>query len=160
MELIKSSARKSVDNLFNSSTTIYKIPEYQRDYKWTKDEAEQFLEDFINGDKFEPQYLGVLVTDSSKETTDAFDVLEIIDGQQRLTTLFLIFLIIRKYAKEIGNDSLVQSIEQKLVSHDDLERIYRLKTHDYLKDIFEDSFNYKNITSPKKPKKNKYKDSL
>ncbi len=143
MELIKSSSRRNVDNLFNSSTEIYKIPDYQRDYKWTTDEAEQFLEDFSNADFFEPQYLGVIVTNSSQTKYRTFDEIEVIDGQQRLTTLFLIFLAIRKFAKDNNNDSLVITLDQKLISHEELHQIYKIKTHKYLQDFFDAAFNYK-----------------
>src|SRR5574343_1404093 len=100
MELIKNSSKKTVDNLFNSTTLIYKIPDYQRDYKWSEGEALQFLEDFSDGGKISPQYFGVLVTENSKDKSnyENIDEIDIIDGQQRMTTIFLLFLAIREKA--------------------------------------------------------------
>ncbi len=72
-------------NIFKA--TEYIIPIYQRNYAWGKDEIEQLLDD-INDvpDNFTGKYyLGSLIV--NRIDTDVF---EVIDGQQRLTTLFLL----------------------------------------------------------------------
>jgi hypothetical protein len=68
----------------------YRIPRFQRDYSWTEEEWEDLWLDII--DTFSPtgesnHYLGYVVLQSQDDRT--FDV---IDGQQRLTTLSLIIL--------------------------------------------------------------------
>lgn len=68
----------------------YRIPRFQRDYSWTEDEWEDLWVDVLGTVKpgGEPaHYMGYLVLQSSDDKT--FDV---IDGQQRLTTLSLIVL--------------------------------------------------------------------
>jgi len=68
----------------------YRIPRFQRDYSWTEDEWEDLWADILGTIKLggEPaHYMGYLVLQSSDDKT--FDV---IDGQQRLTTLSLIVL--------------------------------------------------------------------
>ena len=66
------------------------IPEYQRPYRWTKDECETLWNDILgvfgDGSKVEEYFLGSIVTyeNDNKE-------LEIIDGQQRITTFTLLF---------------------------------------------------------------------
>jgi hypothetical protein len=68
----------------------YRIPRFQRDYSWTEDEWEDLWVDILGTIKTggEPaHYMGYLVLQSSDDKT--FDV---IDGQQRLTTLSLIVL--------------------------------------------------------------------
>lgn len=68
----------------------YRIPRFQRDYSWTEDEWEDLWADILGTIKpgGEPaHYMGYLVLQSSDDKT--FDV---IDGQQRLTTLSLIVL--------------------------------------------------------------------
>lgn len=68
----------------------YRIPRFQRDYSWTEDEWEDLWVDILGTIKSggEPaHYMGYLVLQSSDDKT--FDV---IDGQQRLTTLSLIVL--------------------------------------------------------------------
>jgi len=68
----------------------YRIPRFQRDYSWTDDEWEDLWTDIIGTiqEGGEPaHYMGYLVLQSQDEKS--FDV---IDGQQRLTTLTLIVL--------------------------------------------------------------------
>lgn len=66
----------------------YIVPIYQRSYAWEKDEIEQIIEDIIEAE--ENYYLGNLIVD--KVDSNVFSV---IDGQQRLTTLFLILAFIK-----------------------------------------------------------------
>ncbi|HBN05426.1 MAG TPA: DUF262 domain-containing protein, partial [Bacteroidales bacterium] len=66
----------------------YKIPIYQRNYAWEEKQIQQLIDDIYtsNGTYF----LGNLIV-NQKEA----DVYEVIDGQQRLTTLYLL----EKYLK-------------------------------------------------------------
>lgn len=63
----------------------YIIPIYQRSYAWEKDQIEQLITDIYDSKDTEKYYLGSLIVD--KEDNHLFSV---IDGQQRLTTLFLL----------------------------------------------------------------------
>ena len=66
------------------------IPEYQRPYRWTKDECETLWNDILgvfgDGSNVEEYFLGSIVTYKNDNGG-----LEIIDGQQRITTLTLLF---------------------------------------------------------------------
>lgn len=71
---------------------IFEIPPYQRPYSWTTDEAGELLDDLLDvldgGDPKEadPYFLGSIVLAKERDDPDA----EVIDGQQRLTTLTLL----------------------------------------------------------------------
>ncbi len=70
----------------------YRIPRFQRDYSWTDDEWEDLWLDILGTIKEDGEpahYMGYLVLQSEDDKT--FDV---IDGQQRLTTLSLIALAV------------------------------------------------------------------
>lgn len=73
---------------------IYNVPRFQRDYSWTNEEWEDLwadIEDVVS-DQGEPaHYMGYLVLQSSD--TKHFDI---IDGQQRITTLSIFTLAILK----------------------------------------------------------------
>ena len=72
----------------------YQIPRFQRDYSWTSEEWEDLWSDIlgtIQEDGEPAHYMGYLVLQSQDEK--CFDV---IDGQQRLTTLSLIALAVLK----------------------------------------------------------------
>jgi hypothetical protein len=71
----------------------YEIPPYQRPYSWERENVQQFLEDVgeaykANDDEY---FIGSLIT-IEKERDRRYDV---VDGQQRLTTLNLIFSRLR-----------------------------------------------------------------
>ena len=84
----------------------YRIPRFQRDYSWTEDEWEDLWADILGTvrENGEPaHYMGYLVLQS--ENDKVFDV---IDGQQRLTTLSLIVLAVLKNLQalvEAGKDA-------------------------------------------------------
>lgn len=68
----------------------YRIPSFQRDYSWTADEWEDLWEDILElqEEGEEPaHYMGYLVLQSSNSKEH-----DVIDGQQRLTTLSIIIL--------------------------------------------------------------------
>ena len=68
----------------------YRVPSFQRDYSWNVDEWDDLWQDIegLFGEASEPaHYMGYLVLQS--EDNKAFDI---IDGQQRMTTLSLLML--------------------------------------------------------------------
>lgn len=82
----------------------YHIPRFQRDYSWTDEEWEDLWSDILGTiqEKGEPaHYMGYLVLQSQDEKT--FDV---IDGQQRLTTLSLIVLAVLKSLQQLVDDNV------------------------------------------------------
>ena len=74
------------------------IPEYQRPYRWTKNECETLWDDvkgvFGNGENIEEYFLGSIVTYKNDNGQ-----LEIIDGQQRITTFTLLFRAFYEHLK-------------------------------------------------------------
>lgn len=92
----------SLDKLFIKDIfqKWYRIPSYQRPYVWEKDQIFDLLDDITNAytrDKESEYFLGSLVL-QEKENRDYQDF-DILDGQQRLTTLFLITAVIRDLNK-------------------------------------------------------------
>ncbi|GBQ58879.1 DUF262 domain-containing protein [Komagataeibacter swingsii] len=70
------------------------IPSYQRPYVWQPEDVRKFLQDIENAMKAaQPHYfIGTLITTNTAATDVDPPCYELIDGQQRLTTLMLIFL--------------------------------------------------------------------
>lgn len=83
----------------------YRIPRFQRDYSWTDDEWEDLWMDLLG--TLQPggeaaHYMGYLVLQSADDKT-----FEVIDGQQRLTTVSIIVLAVLKNLQRLidaGND--------------------------------------------------------
>lgn len=82
----------------NSDTaTTYKIPIYQRNYAWERDEIFALIKDIHDSMVIDKPvyYIGTLVTFKRDE-----NVFEVIDGQQRLTT---IYIILTAMGEKLGN---------------------------------------------------------
>lgn len=74
--------------LFNTDAH-YVIPRYQRAYAWEDNEIWQLIDDIndIDIDSTENYYIGSLIVSKIRGKTETY---EVVDGQQRLTTLFLL----------------------------------------------------------------------
>lgn len=82
---------------------FYAVPDYQREYVWQSEQVEQLLND-INAEMAStntttaPEYfIGSIVVCPTDD-----GVLELIDGQQRMTTLFLVLCAIRDRITDLG----------------------------------------------------------
>lgn len=77
--------------------TNLKIPEYQRPYKWTIKNVNQLIDDIFLFKDNKSYRFGTIVL--HKENKDNREILNIVDGQQRTITLFLIILSIKNSYK-------------------------------------------------------------
>jgi uncharacterized protein with ParB-like and HNH nuclease domain len=90
----------SVSGLFQS---FYAVPDYQREYVWDTDQVELLLKDVREemGDgsaQDAPEYfIGSIVVCPGRD-----GVLDLIDGQQRMTTLYITLCAIRDRLAELG----------------------------------------------------------
>jgi hypothetical protein len=91
----------SVEKLFDD---FFVVPAYQRDYSWEKEEVLQLLSDICEHalDSEEEYAIGTIITTPSSATTHSDDRREVIDGQQRLTTLWLLHAAIRYVGSPLG----------------------------------------------------------
>lgn len=88
--------RLKINDLLNSK---FYVPSYQRGYRWTKTQVEQLILDIIafkqntlslSSQNTEPPFYCLQPIVVKKYTKDNKIVLEVIDGQQRLTSILLI----------------------------------------------------------------------
>ena len=84
----------------------FEIPEYQRPYAWTTEQTGALLDDLLHaiGDvesvsKAAPYFLGSIVTIKNGLRPQA----QIVDGQQRLTTLTVLLCVLRELASSNGD---------------------------------------------------------
>ncbi len=78
----------------------YQVPRFQRDYSWTPDEWDDLWQDILGlfDDDPEPMhYMGYLVLQSSDNKQ-----YDIIDGQQRITTLSVMILAALSHLEDIA----------------------------------------------------------
>lgn len=101
----------SLEDLFTNKYN-FKIPHYQRPYAWGEEESLQLLSDIqgaLERDSDESYFLGsiVLIKDPAKPDS------EVIDGQQRLTSLTLLLATMRDLVVKTSlRDSIHKFIEE------------------------------------------------
>lgn len=99
---------KAIRTLF-SDDFWFNIPSYQRPYVWGKDNITDLLDDIVYAFKYNTQdkyFLGSLVLQEKNKYE--YDIL---DGQQRLTTLCIFMAVLRDLAKD---DSLKEALQSLL----------------------------------------------
>lgn len=79
---------KYIEELINEEIE-FAVPDYQRGYKWTTENINELLNDIITLKDGEEYCLMPIIVRPTKND-DGNDVIEIVDGQQRLTTLRLL----------------------------------------------------------------------
>jgi len=105
-----------VEDFLSSNKTQFVIPVYQRNYDWSKLQCKQLLDDILDvgtNKKMSAHFIGSIVyVHDDVYTSSRIKELTVIDGQQRLTTLTLIYLVIHKLAKDLSFDDLVNEISE------------------------------------------------
>lgn len=101
MEEIFKPLSLTINKLLTDSDSLYCIPIYQRPYKWGDDEIDKLWDDILESyNNQEPNYfLGSIITAKPSEDSSYLDV---VDGQQRLTTLVILMATIRDLFPEIN----------------------------------------------------------
>lgn len=125
---------------------LFEVPNYQRSYVWTEKEIYQFLKDgffclskFANlEDKFE-HYAGQMIFRKLKKTHDDNEMLEIIDGQQRITTFMILVTAAIDLIRTTGDNlEIVEELRQKYLlssvdsQHENYEKRLRLSPKDII----------------------------
>jgi uncharacterized protein with ParB-like and HNH nuclease domain len=95
--------KKYIKDVF-SPESFYNIPEYQRPYVWGKNQVFTLLDDIhkaMERDKDKEYFLGCMVwnTKQSKEGDFVYTSQDILDGQQRFITLYLLQAVLRDLSK-------------------------------------------------------------
>lgn len=106
--MIKSENQYPVHTLFShEGNVLYRIPPYQREYSWYKAQWEDLFEDLIEAEG--AHFLGTIIT--LDQTTDPLEgnILHVVDGQQRLTTLTLllaaVYSVLKEHIDELDDDT-------------------------------------------------------
>jgi hypothetical protein len=125
----------TIKELFGNADSLYQIPIYQRPYKWGTDQVEKLWEDLFEAfENDEPNYfLGSVITAKPQETSNYLDI---VDGQQRLTTLLILFCCYRdtfpninSSAAEIDPFAIDSNILKNSILFNDKFNRLRLITH-------------------------------
>jgi len=143
MEDIFKPTSLTIKQLFGNTDSLYQIPRYQRPYSWNDEQLEKLWDDLIESSEKDPNYfLGSVITAKPEETSTYLDI---VDGQQRLTTLTILMSVYRDLYPNINSHLLETDpfavdgkiIESSIRFNDRFERL-RLKTHSNHQSEFEE----------------------
>lgn len=127
----------SLQELFDKR--IFRIPDYQRGYSWRSQQLEEFWDDLLSLLPNQDHYTGMIsLREVSKDEIqdeyrkwqseqwllDKYQVDEVVDGQQRLTTFIILINEIVDYCKSHGITELKSNKTEKLK---DIEAKYLFK---------------------------------
>ncbi|MCD7884646.1 MAG: DUF262 domain-containing protein [Lachnospiraceae bacterium] len=99
------------------------VPSYQRGYRWTKDEVTRLLDDIYQNGKKNYCLHPVVV----RKKDNAY---ELVDGQQRLTTIYLIYKYMQNVNSFFGDPSFSLSYQTREKSADFLKNLDMTKQND------------------------------
>ncbi|MEG3177117.1 DUF262 domain-containing HNH endonuclease family protein [Sphingomonas sp. RB3P16] len=137
MDTIKA-AEKALKDVF-CDHYVFRIPPYQRPYSWTTEQAGELLDDLVwaagsapPGSR-PPYFLGsvVVIKDPQKPESD------VVDGQQRLTTLTILMSVLRELASnDVEKSNIDLFLRQKGNSLLGTEDVLRLTVRKRDADFF------------------------
>jgi hypothetical protein len=84
---------------------VFYIPSYQRKYSWKQENWDQFfldIEDHMEDpEELRDLFLGTIITLNNANSTKIMQIHDLIDGQQRLTTILIFYVAILEKLKEL-----------------------------------------------------------
>lgn len=99
-------------------------PLFQRPYVWNREQnweplweaIQEVAERRLAGDVPRPRFLGAIVLDQLPTQTGDVEARQVIDGQQRLTTLQVVLAAMRDLCKELGSDNYHEAFKRLTVN--------------------------------------------
>lgn len=117
--------KKTIATLLNCKKK-FEIPRFQREYSWEKPQLKEFFEDIVsrvhvaeNGELTTTEYFWGTTLFVGSFTDATCKSLQVVDGQQRLTTITIFLSCIRKAFLNINNTKLAETTQSYIMSKDD-----------------------------------------
>ncbi len=86
--------QKKLKELFDGRK-VFSIPDYQRAYAWDRTrQLPDFLEDIENQSLGRDYFLGTILFQERDEKMQGYDVIDVVDGQQRITTIIIFMKVL------------------------------------------------------------------
>ncbi len=107
----------------------YIVPLFQRPYSWEKKHWDRLWDDLLEiatRDDYPTHFIGSIVTLQNPTTPGRIPTYLLIDGQQRLTTLFILLILLRDLLHQQGTDDIAEDIHDLITNR-------RKKNDDYYK---------------------------
>jgi uncharacterized protein with ParB-like and HNH nuclease domain len=121
-------------------TKQYVVPLFQRPYSWKKSEWQMLWDDLLDLCELETprtHFMGSIVTMPTNSIPEGVSKYLLIDGQQRLTTIFILLCALRNHARQIEDKRLSAKIDAILTNlHEDGMDYFKLQPTQVDRDVF------------------------
>ncbi|MDD2476964.1 MAG: DUF262 domain-containing protein [Dysgonamonadaceae bacterium] len=130
----------------------YVVPLFQRTYSWEKKEWEMLWKDIVElGAEENPRghFIGSIVTMPAASVPEGVPKYLLIDGQQRLTTIFILLAALRDNARQCGQFRLAEEIINTLLVNPylDGQDYYKLQPTQVDRTVFHNIINDEALTT-------------
>lgn len=99
-----------INDFIEKNLKQYSIPVYQRNYEWSAEQCEKLFEDIIQAHKLDRYHFTGSVVYSHLKTENKIDYYVIIDGQQRLTTIYILLKALIDVAESDREKEILESV--------------------------------------------------
>lgn len=130
---------KTFRTLLDNNLNKLLIPRFQRDYAWEEEHISEFIEDLVKNlkDENSEYFFGtVLITGNMNGTKGE---LEVIDGQQRITTATILLSTIGKIFKEKSQKNLAERVWEFIIKTDDNDQKMTVLHNETFGDFFKEN---------------------
>jgi uncharacterized protein with ParB-like and HNH nuclease domain len=101
--MIQSANKYLISDIFGIDSKVkFVIPKYQREYVWRKEDWDNLFNDLLENE--EGHFLGSIICINKVSDTLGTLPLELVDGQQRLTTISILYAVIYKKLSQINRE--------------------------------------------------------
>ncbi len=150
---IAESKREKIGSIYNGN--MFEIPTYQRKYSWTDKERKELWDDIREASENNiNHFFGTLIFKRSDDDSSLEEVYEIIDGQQRTTTLFILLNVL--ISKLNDGDRKEDLIEAFIHKRKKLKLLPRGRDKDFLEELIFDFDSIKFNSIKKRSQRNLY----
>jgi len=150
-----------------SSSCQFNIPRFQREYSWEKSHYKEFINDIVNGLVIDdrsitctPYFLGTMLYIGSLDVPGS--TLDVVDGQQRLTIITILFSALSDHFKQIGKPTLSERLFEYIMTRDDNGdpvRVLKSSTHYPFFSYYIQDINKTNVQPPVSEEENGIKET-
>lgn len=112
---MKATAVWAINDVIEKNKRVFKVPVYQRNYDWKINHCEKLFEDVLQAYREDKKhFIGTMVYLKGEKDSSQLQESLIIDGQQRITTIYIFLKAILDLAKEQNKVAVCSEIEDLL----------------------------------------------
>jgi len=102
--MIDSAENYQISSILKTDSNVrFVIPRYQRKYTWSKDNWDALFDDIE--ENHHGHFLGsIICINSTKDASASEQEMELVDGQQRLTTISILYAVLHRFLQEHADE--------------------------------------------------------